>query len=100
VRSASSDDFVSRHSRPFFISPMPEIWDDSNLTAHFVSSFFEGLLGAHLKGGKGARLHVQRVLAACCEYVIEDEPPLDADGLAKGFRRYLRVDGWSDLNWR
>jgi len=95
TRGLCNEAFVSRHARVMTIAPMFDVWQDAEVAAAFVRSFFDDLAWRATPGAKRR----PRIVRSLIDSLDEDADWQTAEALEEAFEERLGEAPWSDDEW-
>jgi hypothetical protein len=92
----SKDSFVSRHAKVMTIAPMFDVWQDADVAAQFVQSFFDDLAWR----ATPTTMRKSRIVRSLVEGLSDDADWQTAEDLQTAFADRLETEPWDDDEWQ
>ncbi|MBY0613391.1 MAG: hypothetical protein K2P80_14525 [Beijerinckiaceae bacterium] len=92
----SKDSFVSRHARVMTIAPMFDVWQDADVAAQFVQSFFDDLAWR----ATPTTTHKSKIVRSLIESLGDDADWETPENLQAAFVDRLEIEPWDNDEWQ
>jgi len=92
----SNDGFVSRHAKVMTIAPMFDVWQDPDVAAQFVQSFFDDLAWR----ATPTTTRKSRIVRSLVDGLSDDADWQTAEDLQTAFADRLETEPWDDDEWQ
>ena len=92
----SKDTFLSRHARVMTIAPMFDVWQDPDVAAQFVQSFFDDLAWR----ATPTTTRKPRIVRSLLEGLGDDADWQTSEDLQTAFADRLEAEPWDNDEWQ
>ena len=92
----SKDTFLSRHARVMTIAPMFDVWQDPDVAAQFVQSFFDDLAWR----ATPTTTRKPRIVRSLLEGLVDDADWQTSEDLQTAFADRLDAEPWDEDEWQ